>query len=88
MPISKKEFKKGRPVTSPENDVLGFLKENPQKAYTAREIVEAIGYLLGVDVVSDVITTWAIVGIMETLTEKKAVVRRQIGFADYYMTNG
>ena len=88
MPISIKEFKKGRLVTSPEKDVVDFLKKNPQKAYTAREIVEAIGYLLGVDVVSDVTTTGAIVGILETLTKEKAVVKRQIGFVDYYVING
>ncbi|MFQ5883782.1 MAG: hypothetical protein ACE5IO_01625 [Thermoplasmata archaeon] len=88
MPISKKEFKKGRPVTSTEKTVMNFLKKNPQEAYTAREIVEAIGYLLGQDVVSDVVTTWAIVGTLETLIGEKTVVKRQIGFVDYYMIKG
>ncbi|TET91957.1 MAG: hypothetical protein E3J35_00385 [Methanomassiliicoccales archaeon] len=85
MPISKKEFKKGHPVTDAEKTMLNFLKRNPDKAYAARELVEALGYVLGEDLLGDFVTMTAVNEILKTLIKEKAVVKRHIGFTDYYM---
>ncbi len=85
MPISKKEFKKGRLVTDAEKTMLDFLKRNPDKAYAARELVEALGYVLGEDWVGDLVTLTTVERILKTLVKENAVVKRHIGFTDYYM---
>ena len=44
MPISKKDFENGKPKTELTKEIISFLKDRKDRAFTSQEIMEGINY--------------------------------------------
>ena len=44
MPISRKDFERGRAFDTDEEEVVAFFEKNRDNAYTTGEIAEALGH--------------------------------------------
>ncbi len=84
MPITRKEFEKGRKITPAEDSIRKVLQENPDKAYTSNELARELGHTFGQDFWKDVFTGVGITSILDTLVREGFAVKREIGFETYY----
>ena len=84
MPIPREQYQKGSDTT--ENNILNFLKEHPEEAYNAKEIVEAFGVI---DAKSEFVTisfaVYSYSALLDSLVKENRVKKKIITGVPYYI---
>lgn len=86
MPISKREFQKGRIVYPIEDTIRAILRKNPDKAFTVKEVAEGVGYVLGQSFLDDFTILMGVQAFLDRFVGEEKVSKRHIDFQDYYIT--
>jgi len=86
MPIRKAEFERGEKDEQVGIMIKDFLRKNNDRAFTAMEIAEGLGYNLGFETLIDFIVWMGLYSIINKLVERNIISHKKIDFQDYYMT--
>ena len=90
MPIDKTQWEQGQPWRAVETRILEFLKKNPDKAYTAKEIAdEVVGHdpkapALIFEIMAESGTAVMVFVTLESLIRQGKVEARKIAKIPYY----
>jgi hypothetical protein len=82
MPIGKEEWNSGNIMETFENQILSFLKKNPENAFSLSEIVTGLGYKVEIrelgSFVSGVAGYWLLQNAIDNLLKQGTVEARKI----------
>ena len=86
MPIEKDEFNRGKKDDWVAKKVISFLKANKNKAFTANEIMQGMGYAVNIDsLIWGILGCWAFNRTLEGLVEDGRIITKKVNYVDYYM---
>ena len=84
MPITDSQFRKGRPDSTVESEILRFLALNPDLAYAADEIADGIEALRRFNVWSDYVSLLEVVDTLGEMAAAGKVRTKVVLHARYY----